>query len=77
VKRRVVGWEGIVGEDDQPLPYTPENLDALLSVPYLYQAIAAGLTKASIGAPVKNSRPGSDGTPAPTGSAQATAAAAV
>ena len=76
MQRHVVGWDGISGEDDQPLPFTADNLNALLAVPYLHRAIASGLSDASVGAPAKNSRPGSDTTPPQTASAQATASPA-
>ena len=37
----LVGWEGWVGEDDQPLPVTPENKAALISADGLSYAISS------------------------------------
>jgi hypothetical protein len=63
LRRHVVGWAGIVDENDQPLAFTTDNLDAILAVPYLYRTISAGLIAASSAAPVKNSKPGHDSMP--------------
>jgi hypothetical protein len=35
----VVGWEGIVDDQKQELPFTPENLKAVLDVPGVASAI--------------------------------------
>lgn len=51
---RVLGWEGIEGEDGQPLAYSPEAVRALLDLPYLREAIESGLYAASRGAVAKN-----------------------
>ena len=51
---RITGWSGIAGEDGEALPYTADNLAALLDVPYLREAIETGLYSASRGALAKN-----------------------
>ena len=51
---RITGWEGIAGEDGQPLPFTADTLAALLDQPYLREAIERGLYAASRGALEKN-----------------------
>jgi hypothetical protein len=51
---RITGWEGIADESGAPLPFTPETLAAVLDVPYLREAIEAGLYAASRGALAKN-----------------------
>lgn len=38
----VTNWRGIVGEDDQPLPFTPDNLDYALG----FDRIRVGLNRA-------------------------------
>lgn len=44
----IVGWDGIVGPDKQPLPFTPENLKAFLDHPeaevYWFTAIRRYVT---------------------------------
>jgi hypothetical protein len=37
---KIEAWEGIAGEDDQPLPITPEALDAFAAHPALGRAFA-------------------------------------
>lgn len=51
---RITGWEGIADEAGKPLPFTPENMAAVLDVPYLRDAIEQGLYAASRGALAKN-----------------------
>jgi len=51
---RVLGWEGIEGEDGEPLAHSPEAVRALLDLPYLREAIESGLYAASRGASAKN-----------------------
>lgn len=51
----IVGWEDIADADSgEPLPFTPENVAAVLDLPYARPAIGKGLLDASRGAPVKN-----------------------
>lgn len=75
LKHHILGWADgeIANENGEPLEGTQENIDALLSVPYLRQDLVNGLIEASRGAPAKNSLPGPDGSPAPTVLGQATA----
>jgi hypothetical protein len=54
LSERITGWEGLAGEDGAPLAFTPEHLAAVLDVPYLREAIEAGLYAASRGALAKN-----------------------
>lgn len=58
---KIKGWEGIVNGDGSALPFTEDNLSAILDVPYIERAIAIGLIQASNGAPAKNLSAGSDG----------------
>ncbi|OYU38939.1 MAG: hypothetical protein CFE33_14085 [Pseudorhodobacter sp. PARRP1] len=37
-RRAIVGWEGVGDEDDNVLPATPENIDALLSLWPIFEA---------------------------------------
>ena len=61
LKDRITGWEDFADEQGEPLPFTPENLAAVLDVPYLRGPIERGLVEASQGARAKNSSPGSAG----------------
>lgn len=58
---KIKGWEGIVNEKGDPVPFQPDNLAALLDVPYIERALAIGLIQASNGAPGKNLKAGSGG----------------
>jgi hypothetical protein len=51
---RITGWDGISDEAGEALAFTPDNLTAVLDVPYLREAIETGLYAASRGAAVKN-----------------------
>ena len=51
---RITGWDGISDEAGEALAFTPDNLAAVLDVPYLREAIESGLYAASRGATVKN-----------------------
>jgi outer membrane receptor for Fe3+-dicitrate len=51
---RITGWHGISDESGEDLPFTQDNLAAVLDVPYLREAIEAGLYAASRGALAKN-----------------------
>lgn len=62
VEEHVKDWEGIVDADSgAPVPYSADNLAALLEVPTVYAAFHRGLRDASMGAFVKNSKAGLDG----------------
>lgn len=55
LQKKVRGWEGIIDADTAaPLPFTDENLAALLEIPFVHQAVLVGLTQASVGAERKN-----------------------
>lgn len=61
MKGRITGWEDFADEQGEPLPFTAENLAAVLDVPYLRAPIERGLIEASQGARAKNLSPGSAG----------------
>lgn len=50
----IVGWEDIVDESGAPIPYSTEMLRALLDLPYVREALEAGLYSESRGAAAKN-----------------------
>lgn len=51
----VVGWDGIEdAETGEALPYSVENLQALLNESYIRTAIQTALVNCSLGAPAKN-----------------------
>ena len=39
-KKVLVNWSGIVDDDDQEVPFSPETLDVLLDRPYIALAVA-------------------------------------
>ena len=41
LRRYVLGWDGIVDEDGNPLDFTTSNLEAVMDVPYVRKAIMA------------------------------------
>lgn len=51
---RITGWDGIADEAGNPLAFTPDNVAAVLDVPYVREAIESGLYAASRGAVAKN-----------------------
>jgi hypothetical protein len=51
---RITGWDGISDEAGEVLPFSADNLTAVLDVPYLREAIETGLYAASRGALAKN-----------------------
>jgi len=58
---KIKGWEGVYSDDDEPIPFNDETLNALLDLPYVERGFAIGLIQASNGAPAKNSKAGSGG----------------
>jgi hypothetical protein len=40
LKAVVVDWDGVADEDGEPLPCTPENLAALVDIPYIRKPAA-------------------------------------
>lgn len=61
---KIVDYDIVDAETDAPLPFTRENLEALLKLPFVVAAFAEGLNDASQGAAIKNSE-----TPPTAGSA--------
>lgn len=57
LREHVKGWgdEFVVKGTGEPLPFTADNLDALLAKPYIQRAFTIGLIEASSGAAAKNS----------------------
>jgi hypothetical protein len=51
---RITGWENVLAEDDQPAPFTPENVAALLDIECVFTAAHEALLAASQGALAKN-----------------------
>ena len=41
LRRYVLGWDGIVDEDGNPLDFTTSNLEAVMDVPYVRKAVMA------------------------------------
>ena len=54
-RKVMVGWDGIVDEQKQPVPFSDEALDALLGVPWARVAIWQAFIDASFGIKRKNS----------------------
>lgn len=53
---KILGWEGVVDENDNAVPFSESTRDALLKDPAFYKAASKGLYQASRGeAAVKNS----------------------
>lgn len=50
----LVGWEGVVGDDGQPVPFSPSNLRQLLQVQGVRAAIVAAWLQSLVGAKQKN-----------------------
>lgn len=65
LRARVFGWRDIVDNDDAPLRFAPDVLNAMLADPLLFKALLQGLFEASRGAKEKNSLPGHGGAPVP------------
>lgn len=61
---RISDWRGIAN-GDEPVEFTRERLEALLSYDVYFKRIREGLFAASREAPRKNLQPGSGGMPAP------------
>lgn len=52
----ITGWDERWGDDEgNPLPFSRENLAAVLQQPPIERALTMGLIQASVGAPPKNS----------------------
>jgi len=51
---RITGWEDLGDEDGNALAFTRANVEAVLDIPYLREAIEQGLYAASRGALAKN-----------------------
>ena len=47
----ITNWEGVLDMEDKPVPFTRENLSALLEHEYIARAIAIGWREASAGLP--------------------------
>jgi hypothetical protein len=52
--KHIVGWDDVLDESGAPLAFSPEVLRALLDLPYLREALEAGLYSESRGASAKN-----------------------
>lgn len=52
---KVLDWKGIENEDGNELPFSPENLEAMLDHTFFEMALSRGLFQASSGAAAKNS----------------------
>ncbi|MFQ3664670.1 MAG: hypothetical protein SNJ79_01350 [Sphingomonadaceae bacterium] len=66
----VAGWDGIVGEDGEPLPDTPENRRFLLDFPGFGPALGVAYARFHMAQPEereKNSEPSPGGGPAAAG----------
>ncbi|NEX47600.1 hypothetical protein [Pseudotabrizicola algicola] len=46
----LIGWDGVVGEDDQPLSFNNAVRDQLLDVPFIRMAIIQAYNAAMMGA---------------------------
>lgn len=62
-QRKIVGWDDrIVDQNNVPIEYSPETLEAVLEDQYIAQAIELAMYQAATGvAASKNSEPGSAG----------------
>ncbi|HET6805325.1 MAG TPA: hypothetical protein VFH59_07800 [Frateuria sp.] len=65
LRERVKGWKGIADPSGAEIPFTPDNLQALLNNVLVRDVLLAGLVEASTGARGKNSLPGLAGLPVP------------
>lgn len=65
LRERIVGWREIVDNDDVSVPFSAENVAALLADDLLFKSLLRGLFEASRGAREKNLLPGPGGTPVP------------
>ncbi|WP_370269242.1 hypothetical protein [Nioella sp.] len=45
-----IGWDGILGEDDRPLPYSDAQRDALIRMPFVRTAVLRTYVDAVSGA---------------------------
>jgi hypothetical protein len=54
MERALIGWADVVDEAGAPLPFAPELSDRLLSIPYVFAAIAGAYTDSVVGASRKN-----------------------
>ena len=62
LQRKVKGWgteeehrkDGLMLSEDEPMPFTGENLKAVLKIGYIERAFTTGLIGASNGAAAKN-----------------------
>lgn len=60
--RVLVGWRGVAQQDKGELPFTAENRDLVIDVPYVRRALGRAFLNAAYGAKEKNSgTPPSDG----------------
>jgi hypothetical protein len=65
LRTRIFNWKDIADNNDVPLPFSPETLDAMLADALLFNALLKGLFEASRGAREKNLSPGPGGASAP------------
>lgn len=65
LRDRITDWRGVVDQDGQPVPFSPERLDALLGYDFLFKPLLLGLHEASRAGPLKNLSPGPAGAPTP------------
>jgi len=62
--KRVTDWRGVVDDQDQPEPFAPDKLEALLQHRPFFIAVRDALLTASRDGVSKNSLPGPAGSPA-------------
>jgi len=49
VNRYLVGWEDVLDDDDQPIEYTPENVESAMEVTAYRAAIITGFMQSMFG----------------------------
>ncbi|MGB1025914.1 MAG: hypothetical protein ACPGYL_05095 [Rhodospirillaceae bacterium] len=54
LRRAVVGWSGVVDENENEIPFKDERLEALLDIPYVFAALNTAYVEAAHGGRRKN-----------------------
>lgn len=54
MRRALIGWSGVTDERSQPVAYSDEARDKLLSMPYVFAGVAAAYMESLTGAARKN-----------------------
>lgn len=49
MRRVLVGWDGVVDSDGDPFPFNQQNLETMIDIPFVRQALSAAYFSATSG----------------------------